>query len=132
MPGRGGTSAARLACFTALAFAITWSVCGLLFLLGATLESKWGALTVPHPLFVLAVWGPAIAALSTVAIFDGRAALGAYLRRAVRWRDGSYWYAVVGLGWPAALVLCRVLSGLPALPESLSSGAPSVIANALA
>lgn len=105
---------------------------GLLALLGAPLEAKWGFLTVPHPLFVLAVWGPAIAALSTVASFDGRAGLAAYLRRVVRWRDGSFWYAVVILGWPAALVLCRVLSGLPALPESFFSGAPAVIANALA
>jgi len=90
----------RFAFFIAAAFGLTWALAGLLFALRPTVEAALGPLSISNPSFFIAVWGPAIAALLTIARFDGRDGLRRYLRRVISWRSGAAWYLVVVLGWP--------------------------------
>lgn len=48
------------------------------------------------------VWGPSLAGLLVVAVFEGRKGLGRMLRRLVRWRVNALWWAIAFLGPPVA------------------------------
>ncbi len=71
-----------VAAFFVLAIALTWSLV---------------------PIGSFAAFGPAIAALVTTAMTDGRAGLRAWGRRTVHWQVGYRWY-VVALGLPLSVV----------------------------
>jgi membrane protease YdiL (CAAX protease family) len=77
-----------LVAFFALAYALTW-------------------LTIPlvavSPLLGLpGLFGPAVAAIATTAVAEGRPGLRDLLGRVIRWRVGARWYAIA-LGLPAVL-----------------------------
>lgn len=69
--------------------------------------------TVPPPLYVLAVnLGVMLpAALWVTSVVDGRAGVRALLARAVRWRFGLVWWAVVLLALPALTIAAALLLG---------------------
>jgi len=92
-------------------FAITWGAGALYFLAPETVEAWLGdARGVGHPLFRIAVYGPAIAAFAVVAAARGRAGLGAFARRLLHWRVHPGWYAAVLLGLPASLLAARAVA----------------------
>jgi membrane protease YdiL (CAAX protease family) len=115
-----------------ITFSITWGLAGLLLLLREQIESLMGPVSTTHPLFFVAVYGPAIAALTTIAIFDGRAALAAYIRRVVRWRDGLAWYVPVIVAWPLILILCHVMSGTEIRNPATQAGLAALLSAGLA
>ena len=83
-----------LVAFFVLACALTWWVYPLLFL---------------SPLIgLLGLFGPALAAIVVTAATEGRAGIGALLRRVVHWRVPLRWW-MVALGLPALLSLLAAL-----------------------
>lgn len=90
-----------LTVFFVLAFGLSWAAWVPLAL------ASQGRLALPFDatlLTLLGAFGPSAAALLTAAAFDGRAGLGALLRRLLIWRVGLRWYVFV-LTWPALLSL---------------------------
>src|ERR687894_3026663 len=101
-----------LVAFFVLAYALTWPVIPLVSL---------------SPLLGLpGLFGPALAAVVTVAVVEGKPGLKNLLGRMVRWRVGAGWYAIA-LGLPVVLSLAtagvHLVLGAPA---SLRFGTLSV------
>lgn len=97
--------------FFALTFAITWSVAGAMLLFRAEIEAVAGPINGHHPVFILAVWGPAIAAFTLVSLRYGIKGLGDYLRRLTLWRMHWGWWAFLVLAVPAARYFGAALNG---------------------
>ncbi len=118
-----------LVSFFLIAFAFTWA------LLFSVLLSKDGLGVLPYgvsPALASAVvpaalFGPFLAALVVTAATEGRAGVGRWLRRIVRWRVGLGWYLFVLLGLPAVMVLGTLLR-----PGALASFDPSALPSVLA
>lgn len=95
--------------FFVLAFGLTWAAWVPL----ALASHGWLALPFDASLLaLLGTFGPALAALLTAALFDGRAGLTDLLRRFTVWRVGLVWY-LFALAWPALISLATTgLHGL--------------------
>jgi hypothetical protein len=91
-----------LAPFLALAFGIAWGIFAAYLLAGDRAPEIFGEIGATHPLFVLAVYAPAISAFLIVGARAGPAGLARFLSRLLLWR----------LSWPWLLL---VLAGLPAI-----------------
>ncbi len=106
--------------FVAVAFGWTW---GLLWV-GATfrLQPPW----VGTAIFIASAFGPSLAGVTTVALFEGLVGLKRWLKRCLFWRVGWGWYAIaafVPMGMMAlalALALSAAMGG--ALPPSPAFG----------
>lgn len=97
--------------FFVLTFAFTWSVCGAMLFFRAEIEAATGPIGYFNPVFILAVWGPAIAAFTLVSLRYGVKGLGNYLRRLTLWRMHWGWWAFLIFGVPAARYFGAALSG---------------------
>src|SRR5688572_26827495 len=102
-----------LVLFFALAFAITWSVAGAMLAFRDDVEALAGPISGHNPVFILAVWGPAIAAFILVTLRYGLAGLGSFLRRLTLWRMDWGWWAFLILSIPAARCFGAAMSGKP-------------------
>lgn len=71
----------------------------------------FGEISAANPLFILAVYSPAIAALVLVINYRGRAGLGRYLSRLLLWRAPKWWYAFLLLGIPLIYILGAAVKG---------------------
>lgn len=61
--------------------------------------------------FVPGAFGPPVAALVVTGLVDGRAGIGAFLRRCVRWRVSPRWYLLALVGLPAVGLLVGLWLG---------------------
>jgi hypothetical protein len=102
--------------FLGLTFAITWGIGALLILFPDRLTELFGAMSTRNPLFVLAVWAPAISALVITASTEGVAGLRRLVRGVVHWRVGLWWYLFVLLWIPVLGVGAAFLGGAPFVP----------------
>lgn len=109
--------------FVAMAFGIAWGVFALFALAPDTIERLLGPPSGSHPMFILAVYAPAIAALVLVFARSGRAGLGAFLGRLALWRAPFAWYLLLLLGIPAIYYAGALLKGAPLIPGFESLGA---------
>ncbi|MBE1878266.1 CPBP family intramembrane metalloprotease [Myceligenerans sp. TRM 65318] len=100
-----------LVAFFSLSFLIGWGALALLLVFADQLEPHFGPPSGGHPIFVLAVYSPAIAALVLVARRGGLAALGGYLRRLTLWRMPAAWWLFLLLGIPALKYLSAAFNG---------------------
>ena len=64
-----------------------------------------------HPLFILAVYAPAIAAFGLVMANAGRDGLVRFAGRLGKWRVGSLWWAFVVVGIPLIFVIGAAMKG---------------------
>lgn len=111
---------AALVPFLTVTFAIPWLLLGL-FQLDPWGVTRWlGEPSGSHPLFVLSVWAPAIAALLVVARHTGRAGVRRFVGRLRIWRAPWGWWAFLVLGMAAVFfggaLLRRGVEGA-ALPQ---------------
>jgi uncharacterized protein len=60
-------------------------------------------------LFDFGLWGPALAALLTVAVTRGRPGLKELFRRLLLWRVPARWYLLILIGWPLISILAALL-----------------------
>jgi len=94
-----------------IAFGLAWGILGLYIFWGEGMSSLFGPLTGNHPLFFLAVYAPAIAALVLVFWSCGWRGCRAFLGRALLWRCSRAWYVFLLLGVPLIFILGSALRG---------------------
>ncbi|MCC6189151.1 MAG: CPBP family intramembrane metalloprotease [Anaerolineales bacterium] len=105
--------AQSLATFLFLALGISWAV----WIPAALVSYDFISFHIDPVLSgLLGAMGPSLAALITIALYEGRAGFGDLLKRLLTWRVGLQWYLFV-LFWPAALSLTKtglsILLGSP-------------------
>ena len=98
-----------VAAFVALAFGISWGVPGVVLLVGSVLSTPV-SLAGYSPVAYVAVWGPAIAAVSVVWMTDGLDGTKRYLRRVTTVSGTWPWYAAVALGIPLVYLVAALVS----------------------
>jgi len=106
--------------FFVLTFAITWSVTGVMLAFRPEVEALAGPIDGHNPVFILAVWGPAISAFILITSRYGLAGLGSYLRRLTLWRMHWGWWAFLILAIPAARYFGAATGGEPPQPFAFS------------
>ncbi|MBW2740165.1 MAG: CPBP family intramembrane metalloprotease [Deltaproteobacteria bacterium] len=79
--------------YLAITFGLTWGIVALLILFPNQLAAVFGELSIKNPLFILAVYAPAIAAFILVARHGGLQGLRRYLSRLLLWKCHWGWYA---------------------------------------
>lgn len=99
--------------FLIITFGISWGVIALYILLPDQMIALFGELTGEHPLFYLATYGPAIAALVIVLFKTQFAGLKQFLSRILLWRAPMAWYVFLLLGIPALFYIGAIVKGLP-------------------
>lgn len=111
-------SARAIVAFFAFTFGWTWSLWGV----SAVLKPQ--AETLSTVLFLTSAFGPSLAAIAVMMIFEGRAGLRRWLRQCLRWRIGWRWWALAFLAPPlimlAALASHAALGGV--IPASAITG----------
>lgn len=109
-PGRGMT-VRTLWPFLAITFGLTWGLGATAVFFPDQVEAIFGEISSSNPLFVVAVYAPAIAGVLLVLRHHGWKGLGAFLGRLTRWRMPLAWWTFVVVGIPAIVYLGAVLSG---------------------
>lgn len=108
--------------FFALVFAVPWIVLGFASL------APVGEIDGRHPLFVLAVYAPALVALGLVVARSGRGGLRRFLARLAWWRAPAAVWAFVVVGPPVLYAASAALAGGTVMPPAVGGLAPSLIA----
>jgi len=114
--------------FFGLTFGIAWGVMGLALAFQDTVEAALGPMRASHPLFILAVWSPAISGILLVLWYGRLPGLRRYFSRLLLWRAPVGWYLLLLIGLPAVSYLGAALGGTltrealaqPPLPELLA------------
>ena len=109
--------------FVLVAFGLAWGIFALFVLYPDEITTLMGAPSAAHPLFILAVWAPAIAALALIWWHAGLGGVGRFLSRLLLWRMGAGWWAVLLLGVPAVYMAGAALMGRPLLAPVDSAAA---------
>lgn len=116
--------------FLIIVFGLAWSLFALFVFATDWVVQTFGELSAHHPLFVLAVYAPAIAALLLVSLSSGPSGLGRFLSRLCIWRTSPGWYAFLILGFPVISFLGALIKGnalaAPLFAESLSVLVPAI------
>lgn len=97
--------------FLALSFGLSWGVLVALALFSKQLALIFGELSARNPLFILAVYAPAIAAFIVVLRHGGFAALRRYLSRLLLWRCSPACYLLLLVGIPLIFIAGSLLKG---------------------
>lgn len=107
--------------FVVLTFALTWGLASLLLLFPDTVAEIFGRASMAHPLVILALAGPAIAATVLALEQGGVAGVRDLYSRIVRWRFGVHWYAAVLIGVPLITFLASAVAGRALQSPDLST-----------
>jgi len=97
--------------FLLISFGLAWGILALYIFLPEPMAAIFGQLTGNHPLFFLAVYAPAIAAFTLVAINGGPTGLRLFFGRALQWRCNAAWYAFLIIGIPLIFIAGSALRG---------------------
>lgn len=106
-----GLSTRSLGPFFALAFGLTWGIAALLILFTDQIEAIFGPVGYTNPLFILAVYSPAFAAVLLVWRHHGITGLGSFLRRLTLWRMPMVWWVFLVLGIPVLFYVGAAMKG---------------------
>lgn len=109
-----------LLAFFALAFGISWGLLALFLLFTARAEALFGPVGYTNPMFVLAVYAPAIAAVALVLRHHGWRGLGRFARRLLLWRMPWPWWVLLVVGIPAVAYAGAALKGTLGAPFAFS------------
>ena len=81
--------------FFSITFLLTWGIAGLYVFAPNIMAGLFGNLTGSHPLYYLAVWAPAIAALILVLYRHGLDGSRRFLSRLLLWRVSPGWWGLI-------------------------------------
>lgn len=125
--GRGGLWA-----FFALTFLISWGVPGAFLFLSQRLIWIPFSLDMYSPLYFIAVWGPAIAAVSVIATTERSGSVRAFFRRMLDWRIRPSWRLFALAGIPTLNFFGAVIEAALGNPHAMEwySGPSSALAAA--
>ena len=84
-----------LLCFLIGTFAITWGIVGGYILFPEVMVPLFGEISGRHPLYFIATWGPAIAALTLVSATAGVQGLRRFLTGLSIWRCAPVWWLFI-------------------------------------
>ena len=116
--------------FLIIAFGLAWSRLGLYLVATVWVVSIFGEMSGSHPLFVLAVYSPAIAAILVVLAYSGITGVGSYLSRLLLWRTSLLWWAFLLLGIPAIYFAGALVKGnamtAPLFVEPMAAMLPAI------
>lgn len=125
-----GVPFAAIGPFLLAAFALAWSIVGLYVAAPEWAGAVFGEISGQHPLFVLAVYSPAIAGIAVVLYFAGPIGLRRYLSRLLLWRAPASWWLFLLLGIPVIYFAGASVKGNAAsaalFTEPLSSLLPAI------
>ncbi len=96
--------------FFLLTFALAWGIFAV-FIFLPEVAARFGEVSGSHPLFILAVYAPALSAFILVAAHGGLAGLGGFLSRLLLWRAPFWWYAFLILAIPLIYFLGSAVKG---------------------
>lgn len=94
-----------------LAFGLAWGAIALLAFQPPALEALLGEPRATHPLFMFAVYSPAIAALSLIGLRTGATGIRRFLSRLLLWRAPAAWWAFLLVGIPAVFYAGAAMAG---------------------
>ena len=94
-----------------ISFGLSWGILVLLISFPEQMKSLFGELDISNPLFLLAVYSPAIAAFSLVIYHGGLSGLKAFLSRLLLWKCHWGWYAYLLVGIPLLFYAGAALKG---------------------
>jgi membrane protease YdiL (CAAX protease family) len=97
--------------FLFIVFGLAWSLFALFIFATDWVVATFGELSGSHPLFILAVYAPAIAALLLIGVTTGRGGVCRFLSRLFLWRASAWWYAFLLLGFPVIAFAGALLKG---------------------
>jgi uncharacterized protein len=97
--------------FVALTFGLAWGIMGLATIFPDQATALFGEMGYTNPLFVLAVYSPAIAGIFLVWRHYGLKGLGRYFQRLGLWRMPAAWWLLLVVGIPAVFFLGAALKG---------------------
>jgi len=86
--------------FLIITFGLTWGIIGLYIFLPTQMAAAFGEITGQHPLFYLATYGPAVAAIVIVLFKTGLKGLRRFSGRLFMWRTTAGWYLFLLIGIP--------------------------------
>ncbi len=99
--------------FFLIAFGLAWGLFVLFLGFPEAITRMFGPLSAANPLFILAVYAPAIAALTVILVYGGRRSVLRFLKRLFLWRLSLAWVAFLVLAIPAIAIAGAVLKGGP-------------------
>jgi len=105
-------SIATLLPFLIITFGLAWGILGLYVFLPVQMEAMFGELTGNHPLFYLAVYAPAIAAISIVFFMSRKEGIRLFLGRLFMWHVSVWWYVFMLVGIPSLFYIGAIMKGL--------------------
>lgn len=105
-------SLATLIPFLVIAFGLAWGIIALYILLPEQMAGLFGEISGQHPLFYLATYAPAIAALAIVVYKTRWEGTRRFLGRLLLWRAPMAWYAFLLLGIPLLFYAGALWKGL--------------------
>jgi membrane protease YdiL (CAAX protease family) len=97
--------------FLLIVFGLAWSLFALFVFATDWVVAAFGELSGRHPLFMLAVYAPAIAALLLIGFTAGWSGIGRFLSRLFLWRASPWWYAFLLIGFPVISFAGAALKG---------------------
>jgi uncharacterized protein len=102
--------------FFVLSFAISWGILALFILLPEHTENWFGKMGYSNPLFILAVYAPAIAAVGLVVQHHGLRGLWHFARRFGLWRMPLSWWLLLVAGVPLVFYAGAAMKGGDSAP----------------
>jgi uncharacterized protein len=108
---RRGMSFRTLGPFLALTFGLTWGLAALMLLFMDQITAIFGEMSSKNPLFILAVYSPALSAVLLVWRHYGLRGLGSYFRRLTVRQMPLAWWVFLVLGIPALFYLAAAILG---------------------
>jgi membrane protease YdiL (CAAX protease family) len=99
--------------FLLLSFGLSWALLALMVARPAAVEALSGPLGVTNPLYILAVWAPALAAAGLILMHSGPGGLRRFMGRLSPRGVAPGWWAVALLALPAVKMLGAALNGTP-------------------
>jgi membrane protease YdiL (CAAX protease family) len=117
---RPGLEFKSVVAFFVLTFVLGWGAGSLAVIFPNQTQALFGEMGYTNPLFILAVYSPAMAGLFLVWRHHGLRGVGRLLRRLTLWRMPAAWWAFLVLGIPAAYYLGAAINGTLADPFPFS------------
>ena len=106
--------------FFAIAFGLGWGIIAILILFPQQMEAIFGPMGYTNPLFILAVYSPAIAGIILVLRHHGFKGLSSFFRRITLWRMPASWWVFLVIGIPAVFYAGAAIKGTIAEPFPFS------------
>ena len=97
--------------FLALTFSLTWGIAAMLILFYDQVSAIFGELTMSNPLYILAVYSPAIVGILMVGRYYGLEGLGRFFKRMTQVRAPAKWWLFLVLGIPAVVYTAATIKG---------------------